>query len=81
MKNLRKTLKMIDVIKNSNDIVCTYNLISHTGEIIEKAELTKYEATLKNYAFALNRANKKYELLCCSKSSLSEKFTKVILPS
>ena len=70
---------MINVIENSNAPVCEYNLIDTlNGNVIGKANLTKYEVTVKNYAFRLNRVNKEYELLTCG-NELFEK-TKLILP-
>jgi hypothetical protein len=55
----------MDVLENSKQPLCEYNLINSNGEIISTAKLTKLEAEIKNYAFGLNRANKRYELDSC----------------
>lgn len=70
---------MINVIENSNAPVCKYNLVSTTGEVLEKANLTKYEAHIKNYAFRLNRVDKCYELIFCEDDA-TEESVKLILP-
>jgi hypothetical protein len=70
---------MIDVIENSNAPVCNYNLVSHEGNVIETAKLTKYEAYMKNYAFGLNHVKKRYELIFCDDST--DDSVKLILPS
>ena len=71
---------MINIIENSNAPLCEYNLIdTTTGRVLAKAKLTKHEAQIKNYAYGLNRANKKYELLVCEEDYGGK--TKLILPS
>ena len=70
---------MINAIENSVAQLCEYNLIdTNTDKVISKAKLTRYEAHIKNYAYAMNRANKKYELLVCEEDS--QKKAKLILP-
>jgi hypothetical protein len=70
---------MINIIENSNAQICEYNLIDTiTGNVLDNAKLTKYEVHIKNYAYALNRTNKKYELLVCEEDYQDK--TKLILP-
>lgn len=70
---------MINVIENSKATVCKYNLVSSNGDVIEKAHLTQYEAHIKNYAFRLNRVDKRYELIFCEDDTTQES-VKLILP-